>query len=113
MNDPIELPVNFPVNSVQICLGFLRGKNTWNDETRAAIITVLAWASQFTTATRLVGGQLPDPSPNAEAVAISGLESAIEENANPAIKTMGIIPWGIIAELLAKKLIEYILNSRA
>jgi len=110
MNDPIELPKSFPINSARIVLELMRGARSIDDETIAAGITLVAWGAQMAAPAPKVFG-LTDPIGSMDLAAKEGLTQAIEEAENPAIKTMGIIPWSIIVEFVAKKLIEHILKK--
>lgn len=109
MNDPIELPKNFPLNSARIVLEVMRGGRSLNEETIAAGITLIAWGAQMAAPTPKIVG-LADPVGSMDLAAREALAQAIDESENPAIKTMGIIPWSIIVEWVAKKLIEHILK---
>lgn len=110
MSDPIELPKSFPLNSARIVLELMRGGRSIDDETIAAGITLVAWAAQMAAPTPKVVG-LADPVGSMDLAAREALAQAIGEAENPTIKTMGIIPWSIIVEYIAQKLIEHILKK--
>jgi hypothetical protein len=110
MNDPIELPKAFPLNSARIVLELMRGGRSIDEETIAAGITLIGWAAQMAAPTPKIVG-LADPVGSMDIAAREALAQAIGEAETPAIKTMGIIPWSIIVEWVAKKLIEHILKK--
>jgi hypothetical protein len=109
VNDPIELPKSFPLNSARIVLELMRGGRSLDEEAIAAGVTLVAWGAQFAAPGPKVVG-LADPILSMDLAAREALAQAIGEAENPAIKTMGIIPWSIIVEWVAKKLIEHILK---
>lgn len=110
MNDPIELPKSFPLNSARIILELMRAGRSLDEESIAAGVTLIAWGAQFAAPGPKVVG-LADPVSSMDAVARDGLISAIEEFENPGVRSFGIVPWGIIVEWIAKKLIEHILKN--
>jgi len=110
MNDPIELPKSFPLNSARIVLELMRGGRSLDEEAIAAGITLVAWGAQMAAPTPRVVG-LADPVSSMDLAAREALTQAIDDSQNPTIITLGIIPWSIIVEWVAKKLIEHILKK--
>jgi len=113
--DPLELPVDFPSNSLRILLGFVRGKETWSREVLAAAVTVVAYASQMAIPPKVVGsstsaiGTPADPGPTEVKVA-EALQMALDQHEAPQVKT-GIIPWALLVDWALQSILKKVFTA--
>lgn len=111
MSDPIEIPTDFPLNSITTLLAFVRGKEPYGRTVLASAITVIAYGANMAVAPKVVGAPAPltDPAPMEQKVA-EALQAALDQHSQPQV-SMGIIPWALIVDYAIQLILKKVFST--
>ena len=112
MVDPIEIPTEFPINSVSTLLAFVRGKEPYGKTVLASCITVIAYGAGMSVAPKIVGSSpapLTDPAPLDQKVS-EALQQALDQHSQPQV-AMGIVPWALIVDYAIQLILKKVFSA--